>query len=216
MNADPVWLPEVLRAAGITCHVYPGAMNNGHGDFATIWGIVAHHTGSPAGSTPGPGYIANHPTLGLASQLYLGRDGEYTLCGVGQAWHAGNGSWPGIPRNAANKVTLGIEAENSGTEGWSPAQYNAYVRGVAAILNHLGLPETRVIAHREWYYGQKISPADARAGGGKWDPGGIDMDDFRSDVAVQQEALRAGKASGGDSETWGAILEWLSGQPSHS
>lgn len=169
---DPIWLADELRAAGLECDVYPGAFNRGKGDFGQIWGIVAHHTGAPAGSAPGPRAIAEHPSLGLASQLHLDRNGKYTLCGVGIAWHAGRGQWPGIPTNDANRVTIGIEAENSGTEGWSPAQYDAYVRGCAAILRKLGHDSSRVIGHKEW-----AGPSQ-----GKWDPGGIDMDSFRRDV----------------------------------
>jgi len=167
---DPVWLADVLRAEGLVCDIYPGAFDRGHGDFGAIWGVVAHHTG--ATGTPGPGAIANHPSLGLASQLYLGRDGKYTLCGVGIAWHAGQGSWPGIAKDNANAVTIGIEAENNGTEGWSAAQYGSYVHGAAAILRKLGHDSLHVIGHKEW-----AGPAQ-----GKWDPGGIDMDAFRRDV----------------------------------
>jgi hypothetical protein len=172
--SDPVWLPEVLRAEGLTVNEYPGWRDRGHGDFGLIWGVVAHHTGNPPPSN-NPGYIANHPELGLASQLHLSRSGVFTVLGAGIAWHAGNGSWPGLPTNDANRLTIGIEAENNGREGWAPAQYNAYVKGVAAILRHLGQPASHVIGHKEW----------AGAEQGKWDPGGMDMDRFRADIAQQ-------------------------------
>lgn len=181
---DPIWLADVLRAEGLTCDIYPGAFNRGKGDFAGIWGVMAHHTGAPAGSNPGPRAIAEHPSLGLASQLHLDRNGKYTLCGVGIAWHAGVGSYPGLPTNDANRLTIGIEAENSGTEGWKPAQYDAYVRGVAAILRKLGHDSSRVIGHKEW--GGKAQ--------GKWDPGGIDMDAFRRDVQKYIDKGKAGDA----------------------
>jgi hypothetical protein len=168
--ADPTWLPEVLKTAGLTCDVYPGAMDRGHGDFGDIWGVIIHHTG--ASGSPGPGVIANHPTLGLCSQLHLDRAGKYTVCGVGIAWHAGNGAWKGLPTNDANRLTIGIEAENNGTEGWTTVQYNAYVKGVAAILKKLGKDSSHVIGHKEW-----AGPSQ-----GKWDPGLIDMAKFRADV----------------------------------
>ncbi len=182
---DPTWLPDVLRAAGLRCDIYPGAYERGHGDFGQIWGVVCHHTGSngaPAGS------IANHPDLGLASQLHLGRDGTFTLCGVGIAWHAGQGAWAGISTNNANQVTIGIEAANDGggTPGrphrssWPAAQYEAYVTGVAAILNKLGQPASHAIGHKEW----------AGAAQGKWDPGAIDMNIFRADVTREQARLK--------------------------
>lgn len=176
-TGDPVWLPDVLRAAGLTCDVYPGAFERGHGDFGSIWGIVIHHTGS-FGETPRG--IAQHPSLGLASQLHLDPKGKYTLCGVGIAWHAGAGAYPGIQANNANQVTIGIEAANDGKSGWSKEQYNAYVTGVAAILNKLGRDSSRVIGHKEW----------AGKSQGKPDPGLIDMADFRKAVAREQSRLK--------------------------
>lgn len=175
--SDPVWLPEVLRAAGLRCDIYPGAFDRGHGDFGNIWGVVCHHTGS-FGETPRG--IAEHPSLGLASQLYLSPDGIYTLCGVGVAWHAGSGAWPGLPTNGANQYTIGIEAANDGGGSpgkphhvpWSDRQYNAYVIGVSAILTKLGQPESHSLDHKDW-----AGPAQ-----GKWDRGGIDPNIFRADV----------------------------------
>lgn len=177
-RGDPVWLPDVLREAGLVCHVYPGAFERGHGDMGQLWGVMCHHTGS-FGETPKG--IAEHPSLGLASQLYLGRNGEYTLCGVGEAWHGGAGSYPGI--TDVNNTLIGIEAANDGggTPGkphrssWSDVQYDAYVRGVAAILNKLGFGADRCIAHKEW----------AGKSQGKWDPGAIDMNIFRADVKAR-------------------------------
>ena len=173
-RGDPIFIPDVLRAEGLECDIYPGAFNRGHGDFGEIWGVIAHHTGSnpPANN---PGYIAQHPQLGLASQLHLSRTGKYTLCGVGIAWHAGNGSYPGLPANNANRYTIGIEAENNGVEGWTEAQYTAYVKGVAAILRRLGHDSSRLIGHKEW----------AGKSQGKWDPGGIDMNAMRRDVQTR-------------------------------
>lgn len=183
--SDPTWLPDVLRAEGLTCDIYPGAFDRGHGDFGDIWGVVCHHTGSFSETPRG---IAEHPSLGLASQLYLARDGRYTLCGVGIAWHAGAGSYPGLPANNANFRTIGIEGCNDGggTPGkphhtpWSDEQYEAYVRGVKAILLHLGQPASHSIDHKEW----------AGAAQGKWDRGGIDPNIFRADV----QAAMGGKA----------------------
>lgn len=90
-----------------------------------------------------------------------------------------NGSYPGLPTNNANYHTIGIEAENNGTEGWSPAQYDAYVRGCAAIMRRLGYGADHVIGHKEW----------AGASQGKWDPGSMDMRWFRTDI---QKAINHG------------------------
>ncbi len=179
---DPLWLPEALKAEGVNVVEYPGWRDRGHGDFGAIWGVVAHHTGNPPGSN-NPGYIANHPQLGLCSQIHLARNGTATIVGAGIAWHAGNGSWPGLPANDANRLTIGIEAENNGTEGWGPVQYDAYVRVCAAICRKLGVGADRVIGHKEW----------AGAAQGKWDPGGMDMNRFRADIQA-----RLNKPAGGN------------------
>lgn len=191
-TGDPVWLPEVLRAEGLEVVEYPGWRDRGHGDFGEITHVVVHHTGNnPPGNNPG--YIANHPSLGLCSQLHLSRSGVYTVCGAGIAYHAGVGDYPGLPRNNANQVTIGIEAENNGTEGWSRAQYDAYVRGVAAILRRLGKGAGNVIGHKEW----------AGAAQGKWDPGGMDMNKFRADVQKVIGDPTAGRGTG----VWAEMFE---------
>ncbi|WP_280410679.1 peptidoglycan recognition protein family protein [Nocardia asiatica] len=196
---DPVWLPDVLRAAGLEVREYPGWRDRGHGDFGTIWGVVCHHTGSFGATARG---IAEHPDLGLCSQLHLDSDGVYTICGVGIAWHAGMGAYPGLPTNNANQCTIGIEAANDGggrpglphRESWPDAQYDAYFRGVAAILDHLGQPATHAIGHKEW----------AGAAQGKWDPGAIDMNIFRADVA---RAMAGQPAQRGAGTVWGETFE---------
>lgn len=184
---DPLWLPDVLRAAGLQVREYPGWRDRGHGDFGSIWGVVCHHTGSFGETARG---IAEHPALGLCSQLHLDRDGVFTVCGAGIAWHAGQGRFPGLPDNDANSRTIGIEAANDGggTPGlahrasWSDAQYDAYVRGVAAILRHINQPASHAIGHKEW----------AGMAQGKWDPGAMDMNLFRADV---QAAIDGGTAA---------------------
>lgn len=169
-SGDPVWLADVLRAEGLEVEVLDGALERGHGDFGEIWGVMMHHTG---GNPPSdnPGYIAKHPTLGLASQLHQNRKGQWTVCGVGIAYHAGVGSWPGIQKNNANAVTIGIEAENNGTEGWGPVQYDPYIRGVGAILRALERDSGRALGHKDWAAIQ-----------GKWDPGSMDMNKARRDI----------------------------------
>lgn len=196
---DPVWLPDVLRAAGLEVREYPGWRERGHGDFGSIWGVVCHHTGS-FGETPRG--IAEHATLGLCSQLHLDRNGVYTMCGVGVAYHAGVGAYPGLPTNNANQCTIGIEAANDGggrpglahRESWSDAQYDAYVRGVAAILDHLGQPASHAIGHKEW-----AGPAQ-----GKWDPGAFDMNIFRADVT---RAMSGQPPQRGAGTVWGETFK---------
>lgn len=196
MSGDPVWLADVLRAAGLVVDEYPGWRDRGHGDFGpTIWGVFMHHTGSEPPSD-NPAYIADHPQLGLCSQLHLNRKGEYTVVGAGIAYHAGAGSYPGLPTDNANQVTIGIEAENNGTEGWTPVQYDAYVRGVAAILSHLGQPYTHAIGHKEY----------AGASQGKWDPGAMDMNRARADIRALMSGGKPVAPSSQSHPVWDATF----------
>lgn len=170
-TGDPLFLPELLRFFGIEVREHPGWRDRGHGDFRKIQGIIVHHTG--ALTTPVE-YIARHPALGLCSQIHLDREGVATICGAGIAYHAGRGEHPGWPTHAANQVSIGIEAQSDGTSPWPQAQLDAYHRICAAILWYLGLDATKdhLLGHKEY---------SGRAQG-KWDPGGIDMDDFRRKV----------------------------------
>lgn len=179
-RGDPLWLLHVLQAFGIAVEELSGWQDWGNGDFTEIWGVMAHHTGANNTSAD---YIAHNPGIRdnngvprLSSQIHLSREGVATMCGVGIAWHAGIGSYPGLPTNDANRLTIGIEAQSDGTSPWPTQQLDAYYRACAAICWYLGLPASRVIAHHEW----------AGTSQGKWDPGvagqPIDMAEFRRQV----------------------------------
>lgn len=169
-RGDPLFLPDLLRAFGVEVREFQAWRDRGHGDFNQIWGVVAHHT---AGNNTPPSLIAyGHSALwGLLSQIHLDRNGIATIVGAGHAYHAGMGSWPGIATNAANQVTIGIEANSDGVTPWPPHMLDVYYRICAAICWYLGHSSLRTIGHKEW------------AGEyGKWDPGGIDMKQFRAKV----------------------------------
>lgn len=180
LSGDPVWIEDVLRPAlGDRLKTFPGWQDRGHGDFSTLWGIVWHHTGN---SNEKPDTIANHPTLGLASNLHIAKDGTVTITGVGVAWHAGQGSYPGLPTNDANQHTIGIECawpdirpDGSYDPGqrWPDAQIIAMRDVGAALTAKLGVDVSHNIGHKEW----------AGASQGKWDPGNLDMNWFRGEIA---------------------------------
>lgn len=166
------WLADVLRSAGLQVWEDPDWRTNGHGSFHDLWGVMAHHTGVDRDTEWKVVRDGTSSLSGPLSQLVLEKNGLFRVVASGVAWHAGAGSYPGMADNDANFHTIGIEAVNTGTSGWTTAQYSAYVRGVAAILRYLSLDANRVIGHKEW----------AGAAQGKWDPGLIDMDVFRADV----------------------------------
>lgn len=178
--ADPIWLPEILRKAGLKVVEEPGWKYRGRGDFGEIKGVMLHHTaGAKTGNTPSLD-VVTHGRKGLAgplSQLVLGRDGTFFVVAAGRANHAGPGSWKGITNG--NRYFIGIEAENTGLKNdspWPEEQYDAYVKGVAAILEHLDLPTIMAVGHSEY----------AKPKGRKIDPS-FDMDQFRKKVDMARK-----------------------------
>lgn len=174
-------LADVLRRAGLDVVEIPGWKTRGRpGTFAPI-GILCHHT---AGAADGLAYATWMAMVGRddlpapLAQLGLNRKGTYFVQAAGRANHAGKckpiaglKALSGRDYGDGNAQLVGIEAMNTGSEGWTTAQYDAYVRGCAAINAAYGFPASRTLAHRE----TSLS--------GKPDPGGIDMPKFRTQVA---------------------------------
>ncbi|MBB3545467.1 N-acetylmuramoyl-L-alanine amidase [Rhizobium sp. BK399] len=150
------WLPEVLRHAGLKVAETNGWASRGTGEMGRVRGVICHHTGSiGTGNMPTlnaliSGRGGNHPLSGPLAQLGLGVDGTYYLVAAGKANHAGPGEWRGI--RTGNSSFIGIEAENPGTPNaqWPDWQMDAYRRGVAAILNHIGETSDMCCGHKEY------------------------------------------------------------------
>jgi peptidoglycan hydrolase-like protein with peptidoglycan-binding domain len=171
-----IWLPHVLKSAGLKVATVPGWEERGRAEMGEILGVICHHT---AGERHG-----NMPTLkilidgredlaGPLAQLGLGRDGTYYVIAAGRCNHAGVGMWNDCTNGNSNFI--GIEAENTGGANdfpWPAVQMDAYQRGVAAILKFVGKPALACAGHREY----------ARPIGRKQDPV-FNMIDFRSSVA---------------------------------
>jgi predicted chitinase/peptidoglycan hydrolase-like protein with peptidoglycan-binding domain len=174
------WLPEVLEAAGLKVAETPDWRTRGRAEMGKVMGVMCHHTGTAAGG--------NMPTLdmlikgrpdlrGPLCQLGLGRDGTFYIVAAGRANHAGPGQWERV--STGNSSFIGIEAEHSGREQdeWPEAQLDAYKRGVAAILKHVGAGANMCCGHKEWAPRRKPDPT-------------FDMASFRSAVGE----LLAGKS----------------------
>jgi len=170
-------MPEVLLDAGLKVAFTDAWEMRGHGDVGTIRGVLCHHTaGARTGNMPSLNtLVKGRPGLnGPLCQLGLGRDGTFYVVAAGMAFHAGPGSWQGV--TTGNTNFIGIEAENTGLENdqpWPEVQMDAYRRGVAALLSHLGLPATACAGHKEFAlpHGRKIDPT-------------FDMPAFRAGVAA--------------------------------
>lgn len=178
-----VWLPHVLKSAGLKVALVPGWESRGRAEMGEVLGVICHHTG---GERHG-----NMPTLqllidgrsdlsGPLSQLGLGRDGTFYVIAAGRCNHAGAGIWNDVTNGNSNFI--GIEAENTGGANdfpWPAVQVDAYQRGVAAILKFIGQPAMACAAHKEY----------ALPAGRKQDPV-FNMTEFRGAIA----AILAGTA----------------------
>jgi N-acetyl-anhydromuramyl-L-alanine amidase AmpD len=177
------WLPTVLKNAGLKVAEQPGWPNRGRREMRTIKGVMCHHTVGPkTGNMPSLKVLTNgRPGLaGPLSQLGLGRDGTFYVIAAGRSNHAGRGEWRGVTNG--NDHFIGIEAENTGIgkpghpmhDPWPAVQLDAYRRGIAAILKHIGQEAEMCCGHKE--YRLPI--------GSKIDPHSIDMDEFRREIAA--------------------------------
>ncbi len=182
MTFSLLWLPQVLKDAGLRVIEVPGWQNRGHGDEGAVLGVLCHHTCGPLhGDLPDLNVLIDgRPDLGgPLCNLGLGRSGTFYIIAAGKGWHAGRGQWQGITDGNAHLV--GIEAENIGTsnadgspkEPWPAVQMDAYKRGCAAILKHVGAKPIMCAGHKEY----------ALPHGRKDDPN-FDMNAFRNDVAA--------------------------------
>ncbi len=173
MTTRATWLPEVLAKAGCTVVTMSGWETRGR-TVAGFYGVIWHATAT--GPRASDQNVANllrdgrSDLPGPLCQLGLDRHGRFWLIASGKGNHNGRGTY--------GNNAIGIEAFNDGIgEPWPTVQVDAYVRGTAAILDHLNLPTSRVLAHRE---------SDPTR---KTDPRGIDMDRARRriDAHRQQE-----------------------------
>ncbi|WP_183574489.1 N-acetylmuramoyl-L-alanine amidase [Mucilaginibacter sp. X5P1] len=159
------WLPDVLTNAGLKVALQPGWETRGHGDMGKVLGVLCHHTGTTnlTQNMPSLDVLINGRSdlAGPLSQLGLGRDGTYYVVAAGRCYHAGAGKWQGI--TTGNTSFIGIEAENTGGRNdspWPEVQMDAYQRGVAAILTHIGKGVEFCAGHKEYALpvGRKTDP----------------------------------------------------------
>ncbi|HZR34997.1 MAG TPA: peptidoglycan-binding domain-containing protein [Nevskia sp.] len=158
------WLPAVLESAGLKVAQVDGWESRGRAEMGEVLGVICHHTAGPkAGNMPSLQTLINGRSdlPGPLAQLGLGRDGTYYVVAAGKCNHAGAGSWKGL--TAGNTNFIGVEAENTGgadDSPWPEVQIDAYARGVAAILKHIGRSVDFCAGHKEYALppGRKTDP----------------------------------------------------------
>lgn len=160
---NAVWLSDVLKAAGLKVAEVDGWKTRGHATMGDVRGVICHHTAGPRiGNMPSLDTVVRGRTdlKGPLCNLALGRDGTWYVVSAGLAYHAGAGSWQGI--TGGNSRMIGVEAENTGLadDPWPEVQMEAYARGAAAVLGHVGSAAIMCAGHKEYALpkGRKIDP----------------------------------------------------------
>lgn len=169
--ARQLWLADVLRAAGLAVVEVDGWRDRGSANYSPQ-GVIIHETQGSATSSDASEIKVmingREDLAGPIAQLYLSRTGTWHVVTAGRSNHVKTG-WGGAFAGFGNKRLLGIESQHAEDERWTPQQYDSYVRGVAAILEHTRWPPP--VGHKEHQPGDKTDPM-------------FDMDRFRLDVAA--------------------------------
>lgn len=164
------WLPDQLRAAGLTVVEVEGWQSRTYRppnrpvpDYQPT-GVLYHHTGTPGTTGEFPtlhtcihGRAAAPGVEPLPGPLYavgIGRTGTVYMIAAGRSNHAGEGG-PLGGITSGNRELVGVTLETSGTDPVPPAQVAAGRVVCAVILRGLGQPAARCWAHREWAPGRK-------------------------------------------------------------
>lgn len=207
-------LAQVVRKSGLIVVELDGWRNNSSPGGEDYKGVLCHHTGGydEIGDTSSD--LAYARWLAFTGRpdlppplcnLGLSAESVVYVTASGNANHAGRAraSGPMPAANDGSRIYVGIEAYNSGSQGWSSkgkdadgntiTQYEGYARLCAALCEGYKWPASHVRAHRE----TSVT--------GKWDPGLLNMTKFRGDVAL---AMRREADMGLDK----AEKEWLENQ----
>lgn len=178
--ARALWLPGVLRAAGLVVHEQPGWQTRGDDNFEPI-GIICHATAGSSNSTDAAeisvilnGSETAPPPI---AQMYLSRSGEIWVIASGRCNHVRVG-WAGRFEGVGNNRLFGIEAQNDNKgQNWPSVQYEAYATACAAIVDYKGWSTNEVGGHKE----HQPYPPPAGQTSTKTDPT-FNMPNFRTRV----------------------------------
>lgn len=189
-------LAHDLRAGGLRVVEIDGWQTRSRpesaGGFDPV-GVLWHHTGGPQDGRDYADWLATEGRSDLPPplcQLSIGRDGTVYVIAAGRANHAGKARASGsVAAGDGNRLYVGVECHNTGTEGWTSEQYGAMVKTGAALAKLLGSSVRAQRAH----YETSVT--------GKWDPGDpkgvpfngarvLDMDQFRGRIHAAIDAVK--------------------------
>jgi hypothetical protein len=216
MQARLTQLADVLRAAGLTVVEIDGWKTRSRpestGGFAPV-GVLWHHTGDSANGEKYAEWLAKVGRPDLPAplcHLSIDRQGTVYVIAAGRANHAGVAKASGsVAAGDGNGLYVGVEVQNTGTEDYPRAQYDAMVK-VGAALGKM-LPCT--INAQRAHYETSVT--------GKWDPGDpdglpftggkrvLDMDAFRTMIGT---AMNPPKPVAAERPLAGGILNCRDGR----
>ena len=171
-----LWLAAVLRAEGCKVREYSGWKSRGRPGSFDPQGVLWHHTGTTVSSSrmcPSLNICVNGRSdlPGPLCQVVICYDGTCEVIAAGRANHAGKAKASGpMPGGDGNAMYVGFEIDYNGTQAMSLAQYDAAIRAGAAVCRKLKRSANYCRGHRE----TSLT--------GKWDPGGTDLNEMRSEV----------------------------------
>ncbi|MEV6301145.1 N-acetylmuramoyl-L-alanine amidase [Actinoplanes sp. NPDC051861] len=172
------WLADVLRDAGVRVVEEGNWRGRGVSGAFDPRGVLWHHTvGTSSATNPAPalGTVINgRPTLqGPLCHALVDYHGVFHLISANRTNHAGptRASGP-IPAGDGNTMLVGWEIDYQGVhQAITGEQYRESVIATAAVLRVLGRDASYARGHRETSVEGKI------------DPGHVDLDRMRADVA---------------------------------
>lgn len=162
MRAD--WLGDILRDEGLTVieHASPRGLGR---EMSSIRGVVHHDTVTTrAWSNFDVAELLRHGRPGVPgplSQLGVDRQERVWWIADGRCNHNGYGQWGNNSIGIEVFAAGGLGPDKYGrprSEVQSPGQRETVARAAAAILRHVGLPETCLQGHKEQDEARKIDP----------------------------------------------------------
>ena len=168
MTLPLVWMEQSFRRRNLKVVAHPGWQTRGRPYTFEPRAVIFHHTASNrnAGPVPALGTVINgRPDLpGPLCHILIGRDSKVHIIAAGYANHGGyGGPWGTIPKDSANRYSVGIEVENDGLgEPWPDEQLDTVAKVAAVLLHRFGKKRAfYCIGHKEWTT-RKIDPARIR------------------------------------------------------
>jgi len=104
------------------------------------------------------------PDAGVSAHYFISEQGRVTrlVPEDKRAWHAGISCWRGV--TDVNSASIGIELDHPGHAGgyreFAPAQIDALIPLLAAIVKRYDIPRANVVAHSDVAPARKIDPGE--------------------------------------------------------